>query len=371
MGLLGDSYSLYIREMLIFKKNLRTSIARSVIFPIVLIILLGNLGTTVTNLPIAVVNYDHSIKSISFINMLESGNMLKVVASTTQQNAMSMLQNGQVAVVVVIPPGFSSSKGSPNVIAYVDSSSPFSSVSAISAINAVAEKFGATVVKSPVPVQESFEVLTNYTYGASSSYKTFLVAGVVMMVAAFGSMWSGGFTLLTDRQLGNLKTFLVTPINKLAILISKIMSGVTQAVISGIVALAIGMLDGATFATSLIVSIPSIIFFMFLAALGFSGIATMLASRINKVEVYSLLGMTITMPLWFLSGAFLPTSTLPSWLYPVSVVNPLTYAVNGVRDIMLKGVITPSAFMLDTAVLVAFILASIALSFIMFKSKIG
>jgi ABC-2 type transport system permease protein len=81
--------------------------------------------------------------------------------------------------------------------------------------------------------------------------------------------------------------------------------------------------------------------------------------------------MAITMPMWFLSGAFLPTSTLPGWLYPVSVFNPLTYAVNGVRDIMLKGVITPMAFLTDTVILLAFIIVSIALSFIMFKNKIG
>ena len=358
--------------MLIFRKNFKTSIARSAIFPIVLILLLGNLGNTISNLPIAVVNYDNGPNSIGFINTLEAGNMINVAAVTTQQNAMSMLQNGQVSVVVVIPPGFTTeTAGAPNIIMYVDSSSPTASSSAISIIEADAQKFGASIVKDQVPSAASFDVLTNYTYGASSNYKTFLVAGIIIMVAAFSSMWSGGFSLLTDRQLGNLKTFLVAPINKMSILMSKILSGVTQAMISGTLALGIGMLDGAGFATGAVSGIPAVLFFMFLAALGFSGIATILASRINKVEVYSLLGMAITMPMWFLSGAFLPTSTLPGWLYPISVFNPLTYAVNGVRDVMLKGIITPMAFLFDTAILLVFIVISIALSFIMFKNKIS
>ena len=82
MGLLGDTYTLYVREILIFKKNFRTSIARSAIFPIVLILLLGNLGNTISNLPIAVVNYDNGLNSIRFINTLEAGNMVKVPAYT-------------------------------------------------------------------------------------------------------------------------------------------------------------------------------------------------------------------------------------------------------------------------------------------------
>ena len=73
MGMLDDTWTLFTREMLIFKKNLGVSIARSVIFPLIFILILGSIGNTPRNVPIAVVNYDNGPSSFSFINQLEAG----------------------------------------------------------------------------------------------------------------------------------------------------------------------------------------------------------------------------------------------------------------------------------------------------------
>ncbi|MGC8662491.1 MAG: ABC transporter permease [Candidatus Micrarchaeia archaeon] len=367
MGLVRDTYALYIREMLIFKKNIKTSIARSLIFPLVLILLLGNMGTNVLNLPIAIVNYNNGAIANSFINKLEAGRVVSVVSITNQQNAISMLQNGAVTIVLVIPPNFGAQGA--NVYMYVDSSSPLASSEALSYITQQVNGFGASIVKYNEKLS-TLSLTTNYTYGASANYKTFLVAGIVIMVAAFGAMWSGGMTLLMDRQLGNLKAFLAAPINKSSILLSKLLYGLTQSLLSGTLALVIGLLDGVTISSGFI-GILGIIFFMFLSGLGFGALTIILAARINKMEVYSLIGMAITLPLWFLSGAFLPTSTLPNYMQPFSVYNPMTYAVNAVRDIMLKGYISMQAFAFDSLVMASFAILAFTIGVIMFKNKIN
>jgi ABC-2 type transport system permease protein len=366
MSLLKDTFALYIREMLIFKKNIKTSISRSIIFPLVLILLLGNMGTGVVNLPIAVVNYNNGPSSIKLINQLEYGGVVSVASLTTQQQAMEELQNGVVSVVIVIPPNF----GSPgsNVYIYVDSSSPLASSEALSYITSIIKSFGAKATSYHLAYPQTFTA--DYAYGASASYKTFLVAGIVIMVAAFGAMWSGGMTLLLDRQLGNLKAFLAAPINKTAIMLSKLLYGLTQSILSGVIALIIGLLDGATIASGPL-GLIGIFFFMVLSGFGFGALTIILAARINKIEVYSLIGMAITLPLWFLSGAFLPTSTLPSFMKPFSVYNPMTYAVNAVRDIMLKGYISPQTFMFDSLIMISFSVTAFILGVVMFKNKIG
>jgi len=85
-----------------------------------------------------------------------------------------------------------------------ESSSPLASAQVLSYISSKVGSFGATIVNYK-QLSLAPTITTNYAYGASASYKTFLVAGIVIMVAAFGAMWSGGMTLLLDRQLGNLK----------------------------------------------------------------------------------------------------------------------------------------------------------------------
>ncbi|MGC8538702.1 MAG: ABC transporter permease [Candidatus Micrarchaeia archaeon] len=391
--MIHDTYALYIREMLIFKKNIKTSVGRSLIFPLVLILLLGNLGSTIRNLPAAVVNYDNGVASINLMNTLESSGEISITSITNQPTALQMLANGDVAFVLVIPPGFSTiSSGKPNLVVYIDSSSPIASASAIAALEQTAQSFGAKLATQNIAGKvsgmqgqtpsgaggaslqandaQSFSMYTNYAYGASESYKDFLIAGIVIMVTAFGSMWSGGISLLTDRQFGNLKTFLVTPINKMSILFSKMASGITQSMISGFIALGIGILDGGIVAGGAVGWIW-ITIFMFLSAFGFSGIATILGARINKVEVFSLIGMAITMPMWFLSGAFLPTSTLPNFMQPFSIYNPMTYAVDAVRDVMLKGFISAANLLFYSTILIVFGAVMAVLSYIAFKQTMG
>ncbi|MEM0146841.1 MAG: ABC transporter permease [Candidatus Micrarchaeaceae archaeon] len=361
MSLLGDAYNLYMRDMLIFKKNWKTSIARSIIFPVTLILLLGNLGTNISHAPIAIVNLANNPEAISFVSYLNSQNALSVYAMTNQQQAMLLLSEGDVTSVVVLPQNFGS-KDSNAIYIYTDVSSPIASEEADAAIDQAAAQFGVKASLQSIGISAQ----TNYVYGASSSYKTFLIAGIVVMVAAFGSMWSGGFTLITDRQLGNLKAFMATPIQRLSILLGKMTYGISQSMISGLLALGIGIAYGGTIAEGSVGILP-IIWFMFLSAVGFSGVATALGTRINKVEVYSLIGMAITLPLWILSGAFMPTSTLPSFMQPFSVYNPMTYSVDAVRDVMLKGFIPVSAFLVYSLILIGFAIATVAISLLMFR----
>lgn len=366
MSLAGDTYALFLREMLIFKKNIAANLARSIIFPVVFILLLSSFGTTPKNVPIAVVNYANGPLTLNLVNALEAGGSLNVISTTTQQQAMTMLANGQVAAVLVIPSGFSGGGGSRGIFVYIDSSSSSSAAVATGTINKVAAQFGATASIQQNPSTSGVPVQTNYVYGATSNSVSFSVAGILVMVAIFGSIFGSGFTLLSDRELGNLKAFMTTPIDKNAILLSKILYGTVQSTISAYVALAIGLLYGATIASGL-VGFFGILWFVVLANVGFSSLAIVLASRAKQLQTYALIGQTVTMPLSFLGGALVPITSLPAFLIPITIVNPVTYAVNAVRDVMVKGFITPSTFIFSSLILIVFSGVMIALSFVMFR----
>ncbi len=109
-------------------------------------------------------------------------------------------------------------------------------------------------------------MVTNHAYGATSNYISFTVAGILVLVATSGAIFSGGFTVLSDREMGNLKAFLITPINKFAILLSKIFYGTFQSAFSAYVALAIGLLYGASVASGLMGTLE-ILWFIFLVGL--------------------------------------------------------------------------------------------------------
>lgn len=170
MSLLGDTSTLVLRELLIFKKNLRVNLIRSLIFPIIFILLLGSFGNTPKNVPVAVVNYDNGASALNFINILQSGSSVAIVSQTTQQEASTLLSEGKIAAIVVIPSGFSSSIDK-SVYVYLDNSQPESSEVAASTVDSAAAKMGANEIASAVPggSRSLVSVVSNYVYGPAAT----------------------------------------------------------------------------------------------------------------------------------------------------------------------------------------------------------
>ena len=365
MGLISDAYTLFYREMLIFKKNIAMNAVRSTIFPLLFVLLLGSFGSSPRNVPVAVVNYASGPAALKFINTLQSGSSVVIVAQTNQQDAMSMLSDGSVAGVIVIPSGFSTGYGSNSQIhVYLDNSQPQSAAVVNAQVSTAAAQFGgssgSSLQGSPV------SVISSYAYGASSNYISFVVGGILVMVASFGAVFSAGFTVISDRQLGNLKAFLTTPINNFSVLLSKIAYGTFQSVFSAYVGLVIGLLYGATIAAGL-VGFIELLWIILLVGLGFGSLAIALATRAKEQQTYALIGQTLVLPLSFLGGAFVPVTLLPKFLLPVVTLDPLTYAVNAVRDIMIKGFLPVPTLISTSAILLFFALIMATIAYVLFR----
>ncbi len=189
------------------------------------------------------------------------------------------------------------------------------------------------------------------------------------MVAAFGTVFGGGISIIADRQLGVLKSFYIAPINKKTIIFSKMISGVIQSIIYMLVALGIGFIDGATIAMG-VLGLIWIILLIMLVAIGFAGVTTVIASRVNKVEVYAILAQVVVLPMWFLSGAFFPATSLPSFIQPFSTLDPMTYATQGIRDVMMLGYYPIQAITTDITALLIFIAFGLIASALLFKNYV-
>ena len=376
MSLIEDSITLFEREMLIFKANLRTNLIRSVIFPIIIIVFFGNIGSSPQNVPIAVVNLANNLQSTQFIQHLSASSSLQINAVTSESVALGMLKSGKVAIVVIILPTFPSSNS--NVagvqIYYSNTQQAVASVG-VPVISSIASKFSQSISSnglSPTSISApSQEITAGPLFGTASSYKTFLAGGVIPMVIIFGALFGSGMSLISDRQLGNLKAFFITPINKRAIVLSRIFSGAVQGLIFGFVALGIGVLDGATIAMSPLPAILYITAVILFISASFSGIAIMLASKIRRVDAFGIFAQVVTLPLWFISGGIVPVQSLPGWLQTFSAFDPLTYANIITRGVMIQGSVSISSTMMNFGILTVFTVVCIILSFRIFISSSG
>jgi ABC-type multidrug transport system permease subunit len=73
----------------------------------------------------------------------------------------------------------------------------------------------------------------------------------------------------------------------------------------------------------------------------FSWISALIGLTIKDVESVQAASFTWVFPLTFLSSAFVPVDTLPTWLQPIVNLNPVTVVVNAVRSLIVPGLSVP------------------------------
>jgi len=166
------------------------------------------------------------------------------------------------------------------------------------------------------------------TLPGNENYIAFLMPGMVAMSVLFSSVFSG-ITIIWDKQFGFLKETLVAPVTRLEIMIGQTVGGATTAFIQGIIILVLSLFIG------LVVDNPFrfLVAFLFMALIGisFTAFGIAIASRMEDMHGFQLIMNFIIFPVFALSGAFFPIKSLPLVMATATMLDPLTYGVEGIR----------------------------------------
>jgi ABC-2 type transport system permease protein len=181
-------------------------------------------------------------------------------------------------------------------------------------------------------------------------YLDFLSAGVLAQSVLFVAIFYG-ISAIWERDLGVLHRYLVSPARRSALVIGKAISasvrGLSQALIVYLLALLIGV--GIDLNPLHLIGVVAII------ALGsglFATLSLIIACIVKTRERFMGIGQVLTMPIFFASNAIYPLSLMPAWLRAVSQVNPLTYEVDALRDLMLINGVTQYGLLTDFGLLI-------------------
>jgi ABC-2 type transport system permease protein len=156
----------------------------------------------------------------------------------------------------------------------------------------------------------------------------FLVPGMVAMSVLFTSVFSG-IQIIWDKQFGFLKETLIAPVSRLEIMFGQTVGGATTAVIQGIILMVLAVLLGMRINNPIGFFIA--LGFMILVGISFTAFGIAIASRMEDMTGFQLIMNFVVFPLFGLSGALFPISSLPGWLEPITLIDPLTYGVEGIR----------------------------------------
>lgn len=177
------------------------------------------------------------------------------------------------------------------------------------------------------------------SFGAGDTkYVLFMFPGILAMTILFTSVFSS-ISILWDREFGFLKEVLVSPVPRTSVAVGKIFGGATTAMIQGVILMILMFFPFMYgFSLSSLGKALALIPLTILLSIGLTSLGVAIAARMKSMEGFPIIMNFILLPLFFLSGAMFPLTELPTWMSVLTKLNPLSYGVDMLRAVTLKGV---------------------------------
>lgn len=178
----------------------------------------------------------------------------------------------------------------------------------------------------------------------------FLTPGLLGWSIAVSGVFGSALTLVDWRQKGLLRRLRLSPLSTGEIAVARIVVSLGVALLQSVVFFAVSMtVLGLHPSGSWWMSVPLVL----LGTLAFLPVGLIAGAVAKSTEAASAIANLVTLPMAFLSGSFFPLEIAPGWVQNVAAALPLKYLVEGLTDVMVRG-LGPSAAVGDMAVLALF-----------------
>jgi ABC-2 type transport system permease protein len=195
--------------------------------------------------------------------------------------------------------------------------------------------------------------------GVTVDYGAFFVPSVIVFTLTVTSLAMLLNMVVAQRELGILKRRRATPLPSWALVLSQSLTVIAMAISAVLLLVA---LAGIAFGTTPDASgIPTLVLGVIFGSAAFCGLSYALSTFVDSADSAQPMIQLIMFPLFFISGVWVPTSELPSWLNAVASVFPVEH----VADLMHRayvGAVPVGPVLLDVAILAAWAVAGAAVA---------
>jgi ABC-2 type transport system permease protein len=315
--------------------------------PVTLLFLMAYaLTVDIEHVPIAVLDFDRSPLSRSFVQRITEGDDLDLYAQVGSLDEVEgLLMRGEIKAALVIDADFGrdllSMSGMPLQIV-IDGTEPESGGFAVDHIGGRAEEFVSEALASQIQVLgvspdalQPIDLRVRALYNPSLKPRVDLVPGLISMVLGFPAL-SVALTLAHEREHGTLEQVMATPVGRVELLLGKIIPYVVVGLINVIVIPALAMV---AFHIPFNGSLP--VFFVLSAVFLFAILSMGMIIGVfirTQPAALALSFLVIFFPGFFLTGIFFPVASMPEIMRMEALALPGTHYAIITRGVFLPGV---------------------------------
>lgn len=316
--------------MKIFLRD-RQAIFFSLFFPIIFMVVFSFMDSQAPEpMEVGIVDKAGGELAEDFVRLLGQ-NPLFTVVQDGEASLRDKLLQGDISLLLVIPPEFREAEGQVDLTVVVDAGQ----VQELGLIMPALEQSLLSIERQLRGTEPLFSLQIEDVRARSQRYLDFLLPGLLAFTLMQLSIAGSGFNLVEFRRKGILKRLFVTPLQPrdfiAGIVVSRLSIVLLQLTI--LLAIAVLFLD-----VSIVGSYLSLYAVIVLGSLIFLCLGFLLGSLARTQQSIMAIGNIVIFPQIFLSGIFYPIDALPQLAQPVAAILPLSFVATALREIANEGV---------------------------------
>lgn len=313
----------------------------SMVFPLVQLIVLGNaFGGKVRDAKLGVVDQDGGTQAVmikeAFDDVRANVRTFLPVYYDNDQDAVRDVRNGKIQGAVIIPPQYSRrvyEQNHPRIALVVDNSDNFMSSTLEQKLAELTDQLNQPEIQPRLLQKTTLDVVELYPY---IEYMKYLLPGSIALAMFVSVMIGGGMLYIDDKARGVHEGYLVTPITKLELVAGLNLAGAIKAIAAGIVITVVGSLLAGVGSIFDPRTVLWLLLLILATSAAFNTMMFLLMVRVEDPLVPRAIFGVLNTLLFFPSGSIYPIEAFPWWLRAIAKGDPFTYAVHGLKSLLLK-----------------------------------
>lgn len=297
----------------------------------------------VKNVRICVVDYDHSSYSQKLVRKITATEYFTLVDYTdSYDKALNYVEHDEADIILQIPNSFEMDLIREDEV---------SMYMAINAINGVKANLGGAYLRSIIAdfnkevrlewlqlpryhQQPSIEIASINWFNPLMNYRYFMVPGILVILVTMVGAFLSALNIVKEKEVGTIEQINVTPIRKYQFILGKLI----PFWILGLVILTIGMLiSWLVYSIVPVGSVFTIYVFAGVYLISILGLGLLVSTFANTQQQAMLLSFFLMMIFILLGGLYTSIDSMPSWAQVIAKINPVTYFIEVMRRVVLKG----------------------------------
>lgn len=297
----------------------------------------------VKDINLTVVDHDHSAYSRQLVSKITASGYFRLQDYTgSYQTALHAIEKDKADLILEIPASFEKK------LVKEDKAPLFL---AVNAINGTKANLGSAYLRSIIQdfnrqvrtewiqfprfsPETTIEVTSSNWFNPSMNYRYFMVPGILVILVTMVGSFLAALNIVKEKEIGTIEQINVTPVKKYQFILGKLI----PFWVLGLIILSIGLLI-ARVAYSILPagSLFTIYVFSAVYLLAVLGLGLLVSTFTSTQQQAMLISFFMMMVFILLGGLYTSIDSMPKWAQAITKVNPVSYFIEVMRMVVLKG----------------------------------